>query len=113
MRSFVKVRGFNVSVTEMSISQIYDTPYYYCGYLYKTNLKEFRNIDTNEILRFLTERKDMWTYQMGTTIPKTFNQQLMTSKAKMLMKFVCLRIWSIIEMSEISPIQAIITYGIL
>ncbi|MBA0859185.1 hypothetical protein Goshw_004211 [Gossypium schwendimanii] len=31
----------------------------------------------------------------------------------MWMKFFCSRIWPIIEMSEISPIQAIITYGIL
>ncbi|MBA0765202.1 hypothetical protein Gotri_014450 [Gossypium trilobum] len=54
MRSFVKVRGVNVPVTDMSICQIYDTPYYYHVYLYKTKLKEFRNIDTKEILRFLT-----------------------------------------------------------
>ncbi|MBA0828074.1 hypothetical protein Goarm_012797, partial [Gossypium armourianum] len=35
MRSFVKVKGVNVPVTEMSICQIYDTPYYYRVYLYK------------------------------------------------------------------------------
>ncbi|MBA0555909.1 hypothetical protein Golob_026057 [Gossypium lobatum] len=54
MCSFVKVRGVNVLVTEMSICQIYDTPYYYHVYLNKTKLKEFRNIDIKEILRFLT-----------------------------------------------------------
>ncbi|MBA0710924.1 hypothetical protein Golax_010175 [Gossypium laxum] len=54
MCSFVKVRGVKVSVTEMSICQIYDTPYYYRVYLNKTKLKEFRNIDIKEILRFLT-----------------------------------------------------------
>ncbi|MBA0681886.1 hypothetical protein Goari_023657, partial [Gossypium aridum] len=48
------VRRVNVSVTEMSICQIYDTPYYYRVYLNKTKLKEFRNIDIKEILRFLT-----------------------------------------------------------
>ncbi|MFQ6662157.1 hypothetical protein Gotur_030060, partial [Gossypium turneri] len=37
----------------------------------------------------------------------------MTPKAKMWMKFVCSRIWPTLEMSEIGPIQAIITYGIL
>ncbi|MBA0699552.1 hypothetical protein Goari_001177 [Gossypium aridum] len=37
----------------------------------------------------------------------------MTPKAKMWMKFVCLRIWPLTEMSEVSPIQAITTYGIL
>ncbi|MBA0819060.1 hypothetical protein Gohar_022128 [Gossypium harknessii] len=46
MCSFVKVRGVNISVIEMSIFQIYDAPYYYRNYLYKTNLKEFKNIDT-------------------------------------------------------------------
>ncbi|MBA0749490.1 hypothetical protein Gogos_003410 [Gossypium gossypioides] len=46
MCSFVKVRRVNVSVIEMSIFQIYDAPYYYHDYLYKTDLKEFRNIDT-------------------------------------------------------------------
>ncbi|KAK5811922.1 hypothetical protein PVK06_027309 [Gossypium arboreum] len=92
MRSFVKVRGVNVSVTEMSIFQIYDVPYYYRDYICKIDLKEFRNIDTEEILRFLKEGKEMWTYQTGTTIPETFNQALLTPKAKMWMKFVCSRI---------------------
>ncbi|MBA0701751.1 hypothetical protein Goari_005525 [Gossypium aridum] len=31
----------------------------------------------------------MWTFQTGTTIPQTFNQELMTPKAKMWMKLVC------------------------
>ncbi|MBA0694602.1 hypothetical protein Goari_004883 [Gossypium aridum] len=79
MRSFVKV---NVPVTEMSIFHIYDMPYYYHDYLYKTDLKEFRNIDTEKVLRFLTKGKEMWKYRMGTTIPETFNQELMTPKAK-------------------------------
>ncbi|MBA0680366.1 hypothetical protein Goari_012071 [Gossypium aridum] len=70
----------------MSICQIYDMPYYYHDYLYKTDLKEFRNIDTEEILRFLTEGKKIWTYQMGKAIPKTFNQKLMKPKANMWMK---------------------------
>ncbi|MBA0770433.1 hypothetical protein Gotri_019070 [Gossypium trilobum] len=74
MRSFVKVRGVNVPVTTMSIFQIYDAPYNYCNYLYKTNLKEFRNIDTEEILRFLMKGKEMWTYQTRTIIPETLNQ---------------------------------------
>ncbi|MBA0645862.1 hypothetical protein Goklo_013902 [Gossypium klotzschianum] len=73
MRSFVKVRGVNVSVTEISTFQIYDVPYYYCDYLYKIDLKEFRNINTDEILRFLIEGKETWTYRTRTTIPKTFN----------------------------------------
>ncbi|MBA0646394.1 hypothetical protein Goklo_014365, partial [Gossypium klotzschianum] len=62
IHSFVKVRGVNVLVTEMSIFRIYDTPYYYRDYLYKTDLKEFRNIDAEELLRFLTKGKKMWTY---------------------------------------------------
>ncbi|MBA0736705.1 hypothetical protein Gogos_010219 [Gossypium gossypioides] len=73
MRSFVKARGVNVMVTEMSIFQIHDVPYYYRDYLYKIGLNEFRNIDTDEILRFLMEGKETWMYRMGTTIPKTFN----------------------------------------
>ncbi|MBA0662626.1 hypothetical protein Goklo_006715 [Gossypium klotzschianum] len=79
MRSFVKV---NVPVIEMSIFQIYDMPYYYHDYLYKTDLKEFRNIDTEKVLRFLTKGKEMWKYRMGTIITETFNQELMTPKAK-------------------------------
>ncbi|MBA0661899.1 hypothetical protein Goklo_006124 [Gossypium klotzschianum] len=35
MHSFVKVRGVNVLVTETSICQIYDAPYYYRDYLYQ------------------------------------------------------------------------------
>ncbi|MBA0575895.1 hypothetical protein Golob_027837 [Gossypium lobatum] len=46
MRSIVKVRGVNVLMTEMSICQFYDAPYYYQDYLYKTDLKELKNIDT-------------------------------------------------------------------
>ncbi|MBA0701796.1 hypothetical protein Goari_022574 [Gossypium aridum] len=71
MRSFVKVREVNVPITEMVICQIYDVPYYYCDYLYKTDLKKFSNIDTDEILRFLMEGKEMWTYRTGTAIPET------------------------------------------
>ncbi|MBA0803217.1 hypothetical protein Gohar_013457, partial [Gossypium harknessii] len=37
----------------------------------------------------------------------------MTPKTKMWMKIIRSRIWPIRKMSEISPIQAIITYGIL
>ncbi|MBA0783631.1 hypothetical protein Gotri_001319 [Gossypium trilobum] len=59
MQSFVKVRGVNVLVTEISICQIYDAPYYYRNYLYKIDLKEFRNIDIEEILRLLTRRKEI------------------------------------------------------
>ncbi|MBA0573946.1 hypothetical protein Golob_001193 [Gossypium lobatum] len=59
VQSFVKVRGVNVLVTEMSICQIYDAPYYYHNYLYKIDLKEFRNIDTEEILRLLTGKKEI------------------------------------------------------
>ncbi|KAK5825395.1 hypothetical protein PVK06_020225 [Gossypium arboreum] len=113
MSSFMKVRRVNVPVTEMSIFQCYDVPYYYRDYLYKTDMKEFKNIDKEEILRFLMEGKEMWTYRVGIVIPETFNQELMTPKAKMWVKFVYLRIWPIIELLEISPIQAIITYEIL
>ncbi|MBA0739480.1 hypothetical protein Gogos_012748 [Gossypium gossypioides] len=70
MRSFVKVKGVNVPVTEMSIWQFYDLSYYYRDYPYKTDLKEFKNIDIEEIFIFLREGKEMWTYQTGTTIPK-------------------------------------------
>ncbi|MBA0818861.1 hypothetical protein Gohar_021195 [Gossypium harknessii] len=52
------------------------------------DLKEFKNIDTEKILRFLTEGKEMWTYRAGTTILEAFNQELMTPKAKMWMKFI-------------------------
>ncbi|MBA0767140.1 hypothetical protein Gotri_016086 [Gossypium trilobum] len=92
MRSFLKFRGVNVSVTEMSSCQFYDAPYYYRDYLYKTNLKEFKYIDTEEILRFLTVGKDMWISRKGTTILETFNQELMAPKAKMRMKISCSRI---------------------
>ncbi|KAH1055811.1 hypothetical protein J1N35_033876 [Gossypium stocksii] len=87
MRSFVKVRWVNVLVTEMSIFQIYDVPYYYHDYLYKIDLKEFKNIDIEKVLRFLTEGKEMWTYRIGTKILETFNQELMTPKTKIWMKF--------------------------
>ncbi|MBA0823474.1 hypothetical protein Goarm_020204, partial [Gossypium armourianum] len=83
----VKVRGVNVPVTKMRICQIYYVPYYYRDCLYKVDLKQFGNIDTEEILRILTEGKEMWIYRTGIVIPKTFNQELMTPIAKMWMKF--------------------------
>ncbi|MBA0573471.1 hypothetical protein Golob_000743, partial [Gossypium lobatum] len=61
-------RGVHVLVTERSICQFYDAPYYYPEYLYKTDLKEFKNVDTEEILRFFMKRKEIWTYQKGTAI---------------------------------------------
>ncbi|MFQ6622030.1 hypothetical protein Gotur_002604 [Gossypium turneri] len=91
-------------------------PFYEMCFLVKVrgvNVPQFGNIDTEEILRILTEGKEMWIYRTGTVIPETFNQELMTPIAKMWMKFVCSRIWLIIEMFDISQIQAIITYGIL
>ncbi|MFQ6625978.1 hypothetical protein Gotur_005597 [Gossypium turneri] len=108
MRTFVKVRGVNILVIGRSIYQFYDAPYYYCDYLYKTSLKEFKNVDMEEIFRFLTEGKEVWTYQPGTTIPKMFNQALMTPKAKLWMKFVCPRIWPTYDLVDISLIQAIL-----
>lgn len=84
MCSFVKVKGVNVLVIEMGICQFYNVPYYYRDYLYKIDLKEFTNIDIEQILIFLTEGKEMQTYWTGTTIHETFNQELMTPKAKLL-----------------------------
>ncbi|MBA0762948.1 hypothetical protein Gotri_012490 [Gossypium trilobum] len=91
----------------------YDAPYYYYDYLYKTSLKEFKNVDMEEIFRFVTEGKEVWTYQPGTTIPKMFNQALMTPKAKIWMKFVCPRIWPTYDLVDISLIQAILVSVIL
>ncbi|MBA0553749.1 hypothetical protein Golob_012900 [Gossypium lobatum] len=104
MRTFVKVRGVNILVIGRSIYQFSDAPYYYCDYLYKTSLKEFKNVDMEEIFRFLTKGKEVWTYQPRTTIPKMFNQALMTPKAKIWMKFVYLRIWPTYDLVDISPI---------
>ncbi|MBA0782849.1 hypothetical protein Gotri_000670 [Gossypium trilobum] len=59
MRSFVKVRGDNIPVTEMSTFQFYDAPYYYRGYLYKTNLKEFKNIYRINIKIFNERERDV------------------------------------------------------
>ncbi|MBA0839007.1 hypothetical protein Goarm_004782 [Gossypium armourianum] len=64
MRAVVKVGGVNILVTKRSICQFYDAPYYYRDYLYRTDLKEFRNIDMEEILRFLMDGKEMWTYKI-------------------------------------------------
>ncbi|KAH1097297.1 hypothetical protein J1N35_014218 [Gossypium stocksii] len=50
MRTSIKVRVVNVLVTKRSIYQFYDAPYYYRDYLYKTDLREFKNIDMEEIL---------------------------------------------------------------
>ncbi|MBA0734296.1 hypothetical protein Gogos_018226, partial [Gossypium gossypioides] len=110
MLSFVKVRGINVLITKMNICQFYNAPYYYRDSLYKIDLKEFKNVDAEEILRFSMEGKEMWTYRIGTSIPETFNQELMTPKVKIWMKFVCLGIWPTVDMSKISPIHAIIAY---
>ncbi|MBA0577424.1 hypothetical protein Golob_027967 [Gossypium lobatum] len=61
--------GVNVLVIKRSICQFYDAPYYYHDYLYKTDLKELKNIDTKEILRILMEGKEIWTYWKGTAVP--------------------------------------------
>lgn len=66
-----------------------------------------------EVLRFLMEDKKVWKYQIDTTIPKTFNQALMTPRAKIWMNFVCLRIWPTTNLFDISPVQAILVYAIL
>ncbi|MBA0624649.1 hypothetical protein Godav_009965, partial [Gossypium davidsonii] len=55
IRSVVKVKGVNVPVIEMSICQLYDTPHYCRDYLYKIDMMDFKNIDTEEILRFLNK----------------------------------------------------------
>ncbi|MBA0723409.1 hypothetical protein Golax_003988 [Gossypium laxum] len=46
--------------------------------LFKTDLKQFKNINMEEILRSLIEGKKEWTYQSGTKLLVTFNQALMT-----------------------------------
>ncbi|MBA0666323.1 hypothetical protein Goklo_002745 [Gossypium klotzschianum] len=49
LQTFVKVRRVNILVTERSICQFHDALYYYRNYLYKTDLKEFKTIDREEI----------------------------------------------------------------
>ncbi|MBA0696116.1 hypothetical protein Goari_002699, partial [Gossypium aridum] len=39
------------------------------------NVLEFKNIDTKEVLRFLTVGKETWAYQIGIVIPEMFNQE--------------------------------------
>ncbi|MBA0667566.1 hypothetical protein Goklo_000633, partial [Gossypium klotzschianum] len=43
----------------MSIFQFYDAPYYYRSYLYKTNLKEFKNIYERNIKIFNERERDV------------------------------------------------------
>nr|KJB33113.1 hypothetical protein B456_006G073100 [Gossypium raimondii] len=66
-----------------------------------------------EVLRFLTKRKEVWTHQTGIEIPETLSQALMTLREKLWMKFVRLRIWPVADLSDISPIQAILVHTIL
>ncbi|MBA0570342.1 hypothetical protein Golob_004014 [Gossypium lobatum] len=113
LQTSVKVKGVNILLTDRSICQFYDASYYYRDYLYKKNLKEFKNVDMEEVLRFLTEGKEVRKHKTGTTVPKTFNQALMTLRAKIWMNFVCLRIWPIADLFDISPVQAIQVYAIL
>ncbi|MBA0777634.1 hypothetical protein Gotri_005630 [Gossypium trilobum] len=107
MHAVVKVRGVNISVTKRSICQIYDAPYYYRDYLYRTDLMEFRNINMEEILQFLMDGKEMWTYKIGKRIAEGFDQELMILKAKIWMKFFSSRILSTIEMSKRLPLVSI------
>ncbi|MBA0736585.1 hypothetical protein Gogos_010121, partial [Gossypium gossypioides] len=65
-----------------------------------------------EILRFSIEGKEILTYGIGTEIPETFNQELMTPRVKLWMEFVCQRIWPIVDLSNINPVQAILVYAI-
>ncbi len=50
--------------------------------MFRTDLKQFKKEYMNEVLRFLTEGKEEWTYQSGTKPPVTFNQALMTPMEK-------------------------------
>lgn len=100
-------------MNELQIFIFYNAPYSYKGYLYRTILKEFKNINIDEVLQFLTAGKELWTYRASTTIPETFNQELIMPKAKIWMKFVCSRICSTTYTSKICPIHAILMYGIL
>ncbi|MBA0676987.1 hypothetical protein Goari_018417, partial [Gossypium aridum] len=79
MRAYVN--GVDVLVTPGRIFQYFDAPYYYCDFLFRTDLYQFKNIDMDEVVMSLAEGREEWTYELGTNLPTT-NQALITPLQK-------------------------------
>ncbi|MBA0637460.1 hypothetical protein Godav_000117 [Gossypium davidsonii] len=67
----------------------------------------------DNIINYLTEGRGEWIYHPGTSTLTSFNQAIMFPNAKMWIQFVCTRIFTNLNLSNVNTCRAVLLYAIL
>ncbi|KAK5845117.1 hypothetical protein PVK06_001271 [Gossypium arboreum] len=67
----------------------------------------------DKVINCLTDRKGEWKRQSSTNLPLSFKQSSMSPQAKMMSQFICTRIYSYLNSSNIDTFRAIIIFAML
>ncbi|MBA0880362.1 hypothetical protein Goshw_001258 [Gossypium schwendimanii] len=85
IRETITIRGKEMRVTPREICEFYNAPYYENSFLDNTNLDTFRDIDMDDVVKYLTGGKGIWNHRADIELPTNFNQTIMFLIIKMWM----------------------------
>lgn len=96
------VRDEEVPINPDEICEIYNVPFYENDYINSIDLEMFRNIDMEEVIKFLTQGRGSWNYRPDTRSSSNFNQAVMFPVAKIWMQFLGTRIVLTLNVSNVN-----------
>lgn len=117
----VIVRGEKVPISLTKICEFYNISYYEEDFVDSLDLDKFKNINMEDVVKFLTQGRGSWSYRPYNGLPTNFNQVIMFSIAKMWMQFIGIRIAPTLNVSiaptlnvsNINIFRVVLLYGIL
>ncbi|MBA0787723.1 hypothetical protein Gotri_026238 [Gossypium trilobum] len=109
----IPVRGKEVFVTLRTICEFYNAPYYEFNFVEESVLEHFGDINLYNILKILKEGRGEWKHCPNTDIHTSFNQVIMFPYPKMWMNFLCTRIASALNVSNVNTFRVVLLYVVL
>ncbi|MBA0855845.1 hypothetical protein Goshw_019979, partial [Gossypium schwendimanii] len=103
----ITVRGEEVHVTLREICKFYNVSYYEAGFLDNIDLDNFKDINMDNIVNYLTKGRGERNHRSDTEFPSKFNQEIMFPTAKMWMQFLCTKITPAMNISNVNTFRAI------
>lgn len=83
----------------------YDVLYYENDFLDNIDLNKFRDINMDDVVKYLTKGRGKWIYKPYIWLSTNFNQEIMSSVAKMWMQFIGARITLALNVSNVNTFE--------
>ncbi|MBA0754658.1 hypothetical protein Gogos_020566 [Gossypium gossypioides] len=109
----IPVSGKEVLVTPRAICEFYNAPHYEFDFVEESVLEHFGDINMYNIIKFLKECRGEWKHRPNTDIHTSFNQAIMFPDPKMWMHFLCTRIASALNVSNVNTFRVVLLYVVL